>query len=126
MAAKKNNYFKRVAKYQEEHPRADRKKAMEMVSKEISGAKRSPAKKVRSASPKKRSIIKTERVTTIGSTRKKTSSPVQRGISIARKIDDLELLLKVTSGTEAKNKVKRLINAEHDKLDAVTKNLKSA
>jgi hypothetical protein len=124
MAAKKNNYFKRVAKYQEEHPRADRKKAMEMVSKEISGAKRSPAKKVRS--PKKRSIIKTERVTTIGSTRKKTSSPVQRGISIARKIDDLELLLKVTSGTEAKNKVKRLINAEHDKLDAVTKNLKSA
>lgn len=126
MAKKANNYFVRVAKYQKEHPRATREHAMEMVSKSISGS----AKKTKSVSgkakPKKKSIIKTERITTIGRANKKTTSPVQRGINISKKIEDLTILLKNTSGTEAKNKIKRLINAEHDKLDVVTKNLKSA
>lgn len=124
MAKKADNYFVKVAKYQKEHPRADRSHAMKMVSKEISGTKkRKPvaAKKT----PRKKTIIKTERITAIGGV-KKSVSATSAAIRISNKIDDLTSLLRNTSGVEAKNKVKRLINAEHDKLDAITKKLKSA
>lgn len=123
----------RVKAYRKLHPRTTQIEAM----KKLAGKK--PAKKhkkttvhervkkiAKAASPRKRSIVKTERVTTIGSHKRKTGSGLQRGISISRRIDDLELLLKNTAGTTAKNHVKRLINAEHDKLDAITKHLKTA
>lgn len=131
MAKKAGNYFKRVAKYQKEHPRADRQKAMAAVSKEIAGAKKSVGSKkavgTKKAAPRKRSITKTERISTVGKiSRKRSSNPIQRGVGISKKIADLEILLKNTSGNVAKNHVKRLINAEHDKLDMITKNLKSA
>jgi hypothetical protein len=118
--SKYQSVLKRVRK---EHPKMSFKAAQDRASRlykstaKVSGPK---------AKPKKRSITKTERIVTVGSHHKKTHSPVQRGILISRKIDDLEILLKNTSGTTAKNHVKRLINAEHDKLDAITKNLKSA
>lgn len=116
----------RVKAYRKLHPRCGQVDAM----KKLAGTKpkkRTVAKKVGAPKKaKKKSIVKTERITTIGKVRKKTSSPVTRGVSISRKIEDLTVLLKNTSGTTAKNHVKRLINAEHDKLDAITKNLKSA
>ena len=115
----KQTFMARVKAYRKLHPRTSQVEAM----KKLAGKKPVTKKK---AAPKKKSITKTERITTIGSKTRKTSSPIQRGISISKRIEDLEILLKNTSGTEAKNKVKRLINAEHDKLDAVTRNLKSA
>lgn len=115
----KQAFMARVKAYRKLHPRTSQVEAMKILA----------GKKARVAGvkkPKKKSIIKTERITTIGSHKTKTHSPMQRGISISRKIEDLEILLRNTTGITAKNHVKRLINAEHDKLDAITKNLKSA
>lgn len=123
MAKKADNYFVRVSKYQKAHPRATREHAMKMVSKECKSVS---GKKKTSPKPRKKSITKTERITTIGAKRKTHTSPVSRAINISKKINDLEVVLKNTQGTSAKNHVKRLINAEHDKLDAATKHLKSA
>jgi hypothetical protein len=144
MAKKANNYFVRVAKYQKEHPRATREHAMKMVSKEIAGVtkrvKTVGAKKKVTATIKKRvpsagnrrgnstgpSTVHTGTLTISGARRKKSAPPLSRGIAISKRIEDLEVLLKNTTGTAAKNHVKRLINGEHDKLDAITKNLKIA
>jgi hypothetical protein len=135
MAKKANNYFVKVAKYQKEHPRATRDHAMKMVSKSIAGPKKKTTVKVVKRTPPKTykrgnstgpSQVHTGTLTISGRKKKSVGSPIVRGVSISRKIDDLELLLKNTTGAEAKNKIKRLINAEHDKLDAITKNLKIA
>jgi hypothetical protein len=139
MAKKADNYFVKVAKYQKEHPRATREHAMKMVSKECKvGAKKKVAGKrvgarktgpkmvVAGKKPKKRSITKTERIVTVGAKKRKSSASISTAISISNKIDNLTALLKNTSGTDAKNRVKRAINAEHDKLDALNKRLKSA
>lgn len=126
----KNTFMSRVKAYRKLHPRSSQVDAMKKLAgkkpakRKVGATKTGPKMLIAGRKPKKRSITKTERITTIG--RKKSSSPVQRGVNISKKIDDLELLLKNTSGTTAKNHVKRLINAEHDKLDAITKNLKSA
>ena len=113
----------RVKAYRKLHVRTSQVEAM----KKLAGTK---AKKIGAkpkAAPKKRSITKVQKITTIGAHKKKSSaSPISKGISISKKIEDLTILLKNTSGIEAKNKIKRLINSEHDKLDAITKNLKSA
>lgn len=136
----KQTFMARVKAYRKLHPRTSQVDAM----KKLAGTK---PKKV-GAKPKKKTTVKiTKRVPASGnkrgnstgpstvhtgtltiSGRKKNSSasPISKGISISRKIEDLTVLLKNTSGIEAKNKIKRLINSEHDKLDAITKNLKSA
>lgn len=131
MPKKSDNYFVRVSKYQKAHPRATREQAMKMVSKEISGVKKKlgAKKKVtgRKTSPKKKTVTRVTRITKVGSHKaKKTTTSLQRSINISKKINDLELVLKHTTGTVEKNKIKRLINAEYDKLDVVTKKLKSA
>lgn len=127
MPGRKDNYFVRVARYQKQHPRTTRAQAMKAVSAQISGKPKHRRKKAvttrkRAAAPRKRSVTKTERITTIGK-RVHHTSPLRRGLSISRKIDELEILLKNTSGTQAKNHIKRLINAEHDKLDLIAKRL---
>lgn len=133
MAKKADNYFVKVAKYQKEHPRATREHAMKMVSKACKvGAKKVGARKtgpkmvVAGKKPKKRSITKTERIVTVGAKRKQSSSPFKNAIHISKRIEDLTVLLKNTSGILAKNHVKRMINREHDKLDAITNRIKSA
>jgi hypothetical protein len=118
----KQTFMARVKAYRKLHPRTSQVDAM----KKLAGKK--PAKRAvgTAKKAKKKSIIKTERITTIGSTRKKSTSPLARQIAIACKIEGLELLLKVTRGTVARNDIKRLINAEHDKLERVTPGLKRA
>lgn len=122
--AKAVPYFTRVAQYQKAHPRASREHAMKMVSKEISGTKKKTVGAIKK--PRKKSVTKTERITTIGTNKRRAASPTTKAISIAKKIEDLEIVLKNTPGTTAKNHLKRLINLEHDKLDAITTKLKSA
>lgn len=104
----------RVKAYRKLHPRATQVSAM----KALAGKK--PVKK---SAPKKKSVTRTVKVASVGA-RKKTASPTSRAISISRKIEDLEVLLKHTSGTERKNAVKRMINAQYDLLDNIK--LKSA
>jgi hypothetical protein len=123
MAKKADNYFVKVAKYQKEHPRASREQAMKAVSKSIAGGKKRSVGAV-VVKPRKRSVTETERITAVGKSKK--HNPVQQGISISKRIEDLEILLKNTRGVQERNKVKHLINAEHDKLDAITKRLRSA
>lgn len=133
MPAALERYRKQLKKYRRDHPNTSIERAREAVSKSFGksgsvGSKKQKANRSKSSGNKnhKRSVTKTERIVTVGSRKRKTSSSLQRGISISRKIEDMELLLKNTRGVEAKNKIKRMINSEHDKLDALTKNLKSA
>jgi len=56
---------------------------------------------------------------------KKTISGIDKkhrdGLRILKDIDKLERDLANTKGTDAKNFLKRIINAKHDQLDALTK-----
>jgi hypothetical protein len=133
MANKSDNYFVKVSKYQKEHPRASRDQAMKAVSKmcgtkkkSVGSKKKVGAKKAVGAKPKKRSITETKRITTVGSVKRRSAPTISTAIRISNRIDDLTNLLRNTTGTEAKNRVKRQINAEHDKLDNLSKRLKSA
>lgn len=77
--------------------------------------------------PKKRTVTRTERVTSIGSVKKApVKSMVQRGESILRQIDSLTEKMKAARGVDAKNFFKRAINAEHDRLDSLTKKRKAS
>ena len=130
MAKAKTNYFKQVSTYQKQHPRATREVAMKAVSKEISGAKKKTTVKVVKRVPPKTykrgnstgpSQVHTGTLT-ISGPRKGTGAVLSQQIAIARKIDGLESLLKHVIGME-KNKVKRLINQQHDRLDMLSKSI---
>jgi hypothetical protein len=134
MAKKADNFFVRVKAYRKEHPRATQeqaiaklkgtsvsgvKKSKPVVRKAVSGVKVGAVKKA----PKKRSIIKTERVTTIGSTRQKNTvaAVYSKGQAILRNIAKMTADEKKAIGITAKNFIRKMINKEHDKLDALTK-----
>lgn len=85
--------------------------------KKVAGVKRVPAKKA----PVKRVASAVGRVTSIGRAKPKTKKAQPPGFAIMHKIASLEKKLKATTGREQKNYVKVLINAEHDKLEALTK-----
>ncbi len=105
----KRNYMAEVAEYRKLHPRCGQVEAMKKLA---------PKKHV--------GAVKSKPVHIVSGKGRKVTSPLVKSIAIAKKIEDLEMLLKAASKTETKNIIKRLINAEHDKLDILTKNLKSA
>lgn len=105
----------------------------------VSGVKKRPAasqkKAVRASthktavrSPKRKTIIRTQRVTSIGKIKapKTDSSAVTRAATIVKKIDKFEAKLKKEKNSTLKDIIKRAINAEYDKLDAIKKALKKS
>ena len=132
MATKVNNslskYQRVLKRVRKDHPNM----SIENARKKASGIYKSVGKpkkakvagkrakaKVAGRKPVKRSVTKTEKISTVGA-KKRTSNPISRGVTISRNIENLELLLKNTSGVKAKNNLKRRINSLHDQLDVVS------
>lgn len=134
MANKSNNIFVMAKAYVKLHPRTSFRDAIQKVKgkKTVSGIKRKSSAKVKPVArkPKKETVTRTTRVTaTVGRAVGRVSSvdaAEKTGLKLLNNINRLTLKLRATKGTDAKNFIKRLINAEHDKLDALTKKIKSA
>ncbi len=134
----KQTFMSRVKAYRKLHPRTSQVEAMQkLAGKKV---KKSPVKtKARKPVARKKSVVRTEKVTVIGSHRRKrrVSSPrlvsttrvdslYKNGMAILRKIDGMEAKLKHAKSKSERSLLITLINAEHDKLDKIQKRAKSA
>jgi hypothetical protein len=134
MASKADNIFVRAKAYVKAHPRTSFQDAIQKVKgkKTVSGVKRKAAtvSKPTARKPKKETVTKTTRVTaTVGKAIGRigsVNSAEKAGLKLLANINRLTVKLRTTKGTDAKNFIKRLINAEHDKLDSLNKKLKRA
>lgn len=134
MANKSDNIFVRAKAYVKAHPRTSFQDAIQKVKgkKTVSGVKRKSSAKAKVATrkPKKETVTKTTRVTaTVGRAVGRIGSvngTEKTGLKLLNNINRLTVKLKTTKGADARNFIKRLINAEHDKLDLLTKKLKRA
>lgn len=119
-----SKYQKTLKRVRKEHPKMSFKAAQDRASKlyksEVSGKKKTATVGKKA---KKKSVTKTVKIATVGAAPKRKSggSPVNKGVAVAKHIEGLTVLLRNTKGTPAKNAIKRRINAEHDKLDALAK-----
>lgn len=92
--------------------------------KKIAGvAKRKKKRKVVSGVAKAKPVAK--RSVTVGKTKRVGAiGAVGAGFKVIREIDSLEAKLKHTKGVDQRNFVKAAINAKHDKLDSLRRNIK--
>lgn len=120
----KQTFMAKVKAYRKLHPRTSQVDAMKKLAAKKPVIKKKAVGSAKKA--KKKSIIKTERITTIGRAKKQPGPSMATAANLSNRIDDLESLLKKTRGVDAKNKVKRLINSYHDKIDIILKNHRSA
>lgn len=83
---------------------------------------------VRKAAPKRKTVIRTERLTTIGkarSTGRKSAgnATLSRALAIQRKIDALHKKVTAAKSKDMKEVYKLACNAEYDKLNALKRQL---
>lgn len=129
MAKKKTgNIFSKAAAYRKDHPRTSFQDAIKKVSGKKVGAVKKKVSVTGHTKPKKKTVIKTERLTTIGRVAPRRSAvstampaAYRSGMAILKNIDKMEAELKKTKGVDAKNLLKTLINKQHDKLDHLKK-----
>jgi len=138
------NLFSKAAAYRKKNKGMTMPEAVKAVSgKSVSGTKRKPAtkrKKVAGTTRKATAPVRKPVMKIAGAKRKRrpvtgvkvgTSKSVSgiekkfnHGNDILKRINRLETKLKSTRGKDARDFIIRVINAEHDKLDAVKRSLK--
>jgi len=130
----KKTFMSRVKAYRKEHPRCSQVEAMKKLKgTTVSGVTRK--KKAVISKPKSRvgfpmvaGINRKRKRIPAATSRPRTTATTaySRGMAIIRKIDAMEAKYKKAKTADEKKLLAVLINAEHDKLDAIQKKSKSA
>lgn len=129
---------KRVKQLRKDHPNMKFRNAQKQAGAEYRagklGAVRSTAKKaagVKAKPAKKKTVIRTERLTTIGKRPVKkrsvtgVSGDVKRADAIVRKMESLQKKVAACKSRELKDVYKMAYNAEYDKLSALKKQIRA-
>lgn len=132
--AKKQTFMSRVKAYRKLHPRISQVDAMKKLSGttatgkkgKVAAKPRKAVGAVKKAAPKRKTVIRTEKLQTIGRVKKRTSGTgLAAAEAIVKKIDSLHKKVAATKNPELKNIYKLATNAQYDKLDAIKRNLKA-
>lgn len=127
----KQTFMARVKAYRKLHPRTSQVEAMKKLSGKKVTKRRVTGVKTQKPVARKKSVVRTERVTVIGAARKKSpthkiDSLYRTGMIIIGRIDKMEAELKKTKNKDVRALLIGLINGEHDKLDMIKKQAKKS